>query len=319
LNSAGVFQWSTTSLSSLSNNRRPAIAADGSGGAIVGWASGNTGIFVQRVSAIGDRMWSPSNAGVQLCTAGNQCALIPDGAGGATVTWQDFRNGSNYNIFAQRVNATGATQWILNGVEVCVIQDDQLAPVIASDGGTGAIITWYDGRMVASGNDIYAQHIDVNGASLWTSNGLPVCKAADEQVDPAIAVDGAGGAFIAWHDRRSGTNNDIYIQRLTGSGQALAVPGEIQAPSTARAWPNPFLDRVQLGIVLTAAATVRLEVLDVRGRSIRVYEPGLLTAGTHALTWDGRSNDGRPAGAGLYFLRATGPGIALAQTVVRLE
>jgi hypothetical protein len=317
LNSSGVSQWPTTSLSGISNNRRPAIVADGSGGAIVAWASGNNGIFTQRVSSLGDKLWSPG-AGVQLCTAGNQCAMIPDGAGGATVTWQDFVTASNYNIYAQRVNGSGATQWITNGVEVCFVQDDQLAPTIVTDGGTGAIITWYDGRMFSSGDDIYAQRIDVNGASQWTPNGLPLCTATGDQQLPTIAIDGAGGAFVAWQDGRSGTN-DIYLQHLDGSGQALSVPGENQAPWSARTWPNPFLDRVQLAFVLPAAATVRLEVFDVRGRSIRAYAPGLLAAGDHVLAWDGRSSDGHPAGQGIYFLRAIGPGIALSRMVARLE
>jgi hypothetical protein len=319
LNSSGVSQWPTTSLSSISNNRRPAIVTDGSGGAVVAWATGNTGIYVQRVSSIGDKLWSPTNAGVMLCSAGNQCAMIPDGAGGATVTWQDFRTGTNYNIYAQRVDGLGATQWIMNGVEVCFVQDDQLAPTIVSDGGTGAIITWYDGRMLSSGDDIYAQRIDVNGVSQWTPDGLALCTATGDQQLPTIAMDGAGGAFVAWQDRRSGSNNDIYVHHVNSSGQALSVPGGNQAPWMARAWPNPFLDRVRLALVLPAATTVRLEVFDVRGRSIRAYELGLLTAGEHALTWDGRSGDGRPAGQGVYFLRANGPGITFSRSVVRLE
>ena len=111
LNSSGVSQWGNTVLSSLSNNRRPAIVADGSGGAVVAWASGNTGIFAQRVTSAGDRLWSPANTGVQVSTTGNQCTMVPDGAGGATVAWQDNRTGTNFNIFAQRVDGTGATQW----------------------------------------------------------------------------------------------------------------------------------------------------------------------------------------------------------------
>ena len=87
----------------------------------------------------------------------------------------------------------------------------------------------------------------------------------------------------------------------------------------ARSWPNPFLDRVRLEFVLPAATTVGLEVFDVSGRSIRAYEPGLLAAGDHILTWDGGSSDGRSAGHGIYFLRAAGPGITLSRTVVRLE
>jgi len=319
LNASGVSQWPNTSLSSLSNNRRPAIVTDGSGGAVVAWASGNTGIYVQRVTSTGVKLWSPPNAGVLLGPDGNQCSMIPDGAGGATVTWQDFRTGTNYNIYAQRVDGAGATQWIMNGVPVCMVQDDQLAPTIVSDGGTGAIVSWFDGRMFSSGDDIYAQRIDAAGASQWTLNGVALCTAANDQQDPTIAADGAGGAFVAWQDRRSGSHDDIYLQHGRSSGQVLSVPGENPASGMARALPNPFLDRVRLAFVLPAATTVRLEVFDIRGRSIRAYEPGLLGAGEHALAWDGRSSDGRPAGQGIYYLRVTGSGITLSRMVVRLE
>ena len=319
LDSSGVSQWPNTALSSLSNNRRPAIVTDGSGGAVVAWAAGNTGIFVQRVTSLGERLWPPNNAGVQLCTAGNQCAMIPDGAGGATVTWQDFRSNTNYNIYAQRVDGAGATQWLGDGVEVCFFQDDQLAPMIVSDGGTGAIITWYDQRLISTGDDIYVQRIDASGTSQWTPNGLALCTAPDDQRDPTIAADGSGGAFVTWQDRRNGTNDDIYIRHLNGSGQPVSVLEVNPATSMARVWPNPFLDRVQLAFVLPAAAAVRFEVFDARGRSTRAYEPGVLSGGAHSLTWDGRLSDGRPAGQGIYFLRVTGPGIALSRRVVRLE
>ncbi len=319
LSATGLGQWGTTILSNASNNRRPAIVTDGAGGAVVGWASGNTGIFVQRVSSVGDKLWSPTNAGVLLSADGNQCTMIPDGAGGAIVTWQDFRTGSNYNIFAQKLNGAGATQWVANGATVCMVQDDQLAPTIVSDGGTGAIITWYDGRFFSSAFDIYADRLDANGVSQWAANGVALCKAANDQQLPTIATDGAGGAFVAWQDRRTGSNEDIYVSRVYSTGLPLSVPGGTQVRETARAWPNPFLDRVQLAFVLPTAATVRLEILDVRGRIIRTYEPGLLTAGNHALAWDGRSSAGNPAGPGIYFLRATGLGLTLSRAVVRLE
>ena len=192
LNSAGTTIWSTTPLSSVSNNRRPAIVTDGAGGAVVGWAAGNTGIYVQRVNSLGDKLWPPNNTGVMLCSAGNQCAMIPDGAGGATVTWQDFRTGTNYNIFAQRVNGAGAPQWLMNGVPVCAVQDDQLAPVIVPDAGTGAVITWYDHRTPFTGDDIYAQHIDAAGLSQWTPDGSPLCTAADTSRIPRSRSTGRG-------------------------------------------------------------------------------------------------------------------------------
>ncbi len=318
LNSSGVSQWGTTILGTLTNNRRPAIVTDGAGGAVVGWAAGNTGIFVQRVTSVGNRAWSPTNAGVQLNTTGNQCTMIPYGAGGATVAWQDFQTGTNYNIFAQRVDGNGATQWIANGVPVCFVQGDQLAPMIVPDGGTGAILTWYDGRSFALGDDIYAQRINAAGASQWTPDGSGVCTVVGSQQHPTIAADAAGGAFVCWQDARSGTY-DIYFHHLNASGTVLSVPGENLTTTMARAWPNPFHASVRLAFVLPVAATVRLEVFDIRGRSMRAYEHETLAAGERSLAWDGRASDGTPAGPGIYYLRVTGPGIALSRRVVRLE
>ena len=68
--------------------------------------------------------------------------ITSDGAGGAIVTWMDYRSGNNYDIYAQRVNASGSVQWTANGVALCTATGDQLYPTITSDGAGGAIVTW---------------------------------------------------------------------------------------------------------------------------------------------------------------------------------
>ena len=203
---------------------------------------------------------------------------------------------------------------------MCTAQDDQLAPTIVSDGGTGAIITWFDGRRFAFGDDIYVQRIDATGTSQWAPDGLALCTAADDQQYPTIAIDGAGAHSLPGRTGAAGTNNDIYVQHVNGSGLALSVPGENQASGMARAWPNPFRDHVRLALVLPTATTVRSGGLRCpRAGASGAYEPGLLAAGEHALTWDGRSSDGHPAGQGIYFLRVTGLSISLSRAVVRLQ
>jgi hypothetical protein len=245
--------------------------------------------------------------------------MIPDGSGGATVTWQDFRSGTNYNIYAQRVSSLGVAQWIANGAEGCFFTDDQLSPTIVSDGGTGAIISWFDARSQASSDDIYVERINSAGASQWTPNGMPICTAANDQEYPTVASDGAGGAFVAWQDRRSGTNYDIYAHRVNPDGAVLSVRPDSEASSTVRVWPDPFSDRVRIAFVLPAATRVRMDVVDVGGRMVRGLGTALLPAGANEFTWDGRTNDGREAGEGVYFLRVIGQGIAFSRSVVRLK
>ncbi|MEO5618803.1 MAG: FlgD immunoglobulin-like domain containing protein [Candidatus Eisenbacteria bacterium] len=316
LNASGVAQWGTTSLTGTTNNNAPAIVPDGAGGAVISWAGG--GIFAQRVSSAGVKEWN-GNAGVALATTGTMPTMIPDGSGGATVTWQDFRSGTNFNIYAQRVSSLGAPQWIANGAEVCFVTDDQLSPTIVSDGGTGAIISWFDARSQASGDDIYVARINSSGASQWTPDGMPLCTAANDQEYPTVASDGAGGAFVAWQDRRSGTNYDIYAHHVNPAGAVLAVRPESEASSMVRVWPAPFSDRVRIVFVLPAATRVRMDVVDVGGRMVRALGTALLAAGANEFTWDGRTNDGRQAGDGVYFLRVNGQGIAFSRSVVRLN
>ncbi len=57
----------------------------------------------------------------------------------------------------------------------------------------------------------------------WIEDGVPVCPSLGDQWYAYIASDGAGGAFIAWYEVRSGIayDFDIYAQRIGGDGDIL--------------------------------------------------------------------------------------------------
>ena len=44
-------------------------------------------------------------------------------------------------------------------------------------------------------------------------------------------------------------------------------------------------------------------VFDLSGRRVRTLLEGVLPAGERTVVWDGRSNDGRSAKSGVYFVR----------------
>jgi hypothetical protein len=166
-------------------------------------------------------LWT--DGGIPVCTGmGPQYsqAMISDGAGGTIITWYDIR-GLNYDIYAQRLDASGAAMWDAAGVPVCTATGTQHDPKITSDGAGGAIIVWQDSR---SGSDIYAQRIDGSGAVQWASDGLPVCSEAHDQRDPLIVPDGTGGAIVVWIDERS-SYFDLFAQRIDGSGTILWQTG----------------------------------------------------------------------------------------------
>ncbi len=177
-----------------------------------------------------------------------EVAICSDGAGGAIIAWQDYRSGSNYDIYAQRVRADGNVAWTTGGVAICTQTSVQLYPKICSDGAGGAIIAWQDFR--GGSFDIYAQKIIASGVVTWTGNGVVVCAVAitNEQY-PELCSDGAGGAIITWQDERSGLN--IYAQRvLSSTGVSNWTPNGILVASSSGAYPEICSDEAG-GAVMT--------------------------------------------------------------------
>jgi len=210
------------------------IAPDGSGGAIIAWRDDRNGalngdIFAQRVYSNGQTAWN--SAGVPVCTAANDqtyLRMISDGAGGAIITWEDFRLGNSVDIYAQRIDGRGRIQWQTDGVAVCSANDAQRGPQIVTDAQGGAIVAWIDLRhpILPPQYDVYAQRISSAGATQWASNGAPICTARDDQYlnfQASMVADGSGGAIIAWHDERAGGFGfqDIYAQRVDDQGATL--------------------------------------------------------------------------------------------------
>jgi hypothetical protein len=179
----------------MGNEYGPQITPDGAGGAIITWRDSRSGvndIYVQRVDASGNVLWTAD--GVAICTATAhqyEPQITWDGAGGAVMTWHDDRTG-NTDIYVQRVDASGNVLWTADGVAICTATGNQDDTQITSDGAGGAIITWRDYRNGTA--DIYAQSVDRNG--YW---GYP---APEIQVARDIPEDEGGFVTLAWDASR---------------------------------------------------------------------------------------------------------------------
>jgi hypothetical protein len=228
VSAAGVPLWTTNGVvvcSAVGGQVFPTLASDGAGGVILTWYdarnSGQNDIYAQRVNAAGIPQWTTD--GVAICTlAGDQSnpQIVSDGAGGAIITWQDFRSLTTYDVYAQRVNGSGAVQWTGNGVVLSASANDQTLPVIVADGAGGAIVIWQDQRAGVGVYDIYGQRVNAAGAAQWTGNGIGFCVATANQLVPRIVPDGVGGAISTWYDQRNG-NSDIFAQHTTAAGTML--------------------------------------------------------------------------------------------------
>jgi hypothetical protein len=254
------------------------IVPDGSGGAILAWCdygNGNFDIYSQKIDSTGTVQWAAG--GVAVCTAASDQrwpVLVADGSGGAIIAWLDARGGSS-DIYAQRVNASGSTEWTQNGVALCAAAGDQTSLDIASDGAGGAIVAWQDYR---NGNDdVYAQRVSFAGEPLWMADGVAVCAMAGaDQDDPAIMADGMGGAFVMWADRRAARPR-IYGQRLNAGGYTQWAPDGVAISTAAEFYQmDPMMVTDRAGGAIIAWCDYRGGVTDYDIYAQRVDGSGTL-------------------------------------------
>jgi hypothetical protein len=204
----------------------PNIVSDGAGGAIMAWWDKRAGfvetdIYAQRIDADGKIQWKPG--GIPICKApGAQqdFDIISDGAGGAIIAWQDYRDSNDApDIYAQRVSINGITLWTPDGIAISKEKGEQAYASLIRDGKNGVIIAWHDNR---NGNDdIYAQRIDANGHPVWKEKGIMVCTYTGNQMFADAASDGNGGAIIVWMDDRNEKGWDVYTQHIDSEGKIL--------------------------------------------------------------------------------------------------
>jgi len=287
----------------------PAITSDGAGGALVAWVdlrSAPAKIAVQHVFASGDidPVWPHFGRTVvgnpdSLAGAfGGQfhAALVPDGAGGAIIAWQDDRSAvTETDVYAKHILADGKADeaWPANGTGLAVIAGLQDEPVAVTDGAGGAIVAWMDTRPGASVADVYAQHVLASGLvdPLWPVNGLAVGTAPGAQEFPAIVQDGVGGAVITWFDRRNGvTGFDVYAQHVLTTGTV-----DPTWPADGRALCTAAGEQVDAAIVSDNAGGAVVSWTDGRvAGETHIFAQHVLASGAIDAGWpvDGRAVSG---------------------------
>ncbi|MBN1163820.1 MAG: T9SS type A sorting domain-containing protein [Candidatus Krumholzibacteriota bacterium] len=222
----GEILWRSNGVSASGNDQdreffRQAVP-DGSGGVILTWMDhrgGGVDIYAQRISAEGNPLWDPDGLYISPAEEDNYYpVIIADGAGGATIAWQSGID-STSQIFIQKLDEYGNMEWPAGGLAVSTEQGS-INPSLLADGAGGVIVAWIS---TSTGTGILAQRISAAGTRQWGDSGRPVCPGGVVHGFVPLCGDGAGGAIIAWHDIRGG-NHDIYVQRISASGDPLWDP-----------------------------------------------------------------------------------------------
>jgi hypothetical protein len=146
------------------DQQSPDIIADGAGNAIVCWEDfrdGNVDVYAQKIDPFRKTLWT--YGGVAVCTENHdqwKPKFAYSGGPNFVVAWRDTR-GDEF-VGAQALNASGATVWQADGVEVLEGELNTDGYDFATDGAGGLLATTSADRLSAD-RDVYAQMINFHG------------------------------------------------------------------------------------------------------------------------------------------------------------
>ncbi len=107
---------------------------------------------------------------------------------------------------------------------------------------------------------------------------------------------------------------------LLSSDNSVSVDdGQGTGPSFAPVSPNPSRGTASFRLALPSSARVTLELFDVNGRRVRTVIDDRFEAGPVSASWDGRTESGEEAPAGLFFAVLHVDGRRFSRTLVRLR
>jgi hypothetical protein len=109
-----------------------------------------------------------------------------------------------------------------------------------------------------------------------------------------------GGALSGMSGSTTGT-----IRMNTGRPvETNSVPGDLLGRKIKLSnRPNPFGSGTTIEYRLANPANVDLSIFDASGKRVRTLTKVRMPTGPHAMFWDGRNDDGRKLGSGVYFIK----------------
>ena len=236
----------------------------------------------------------------------------------AFLIWQDFRNGSDFEIYGDVLNLSNGSLESSGNIQFSVDTTNQYNPKAVSVQSNEFFVVWEDERgyynvdpLLINGVDLYGSGYIIGSGMTTEPNGIPICIAYHKQQNINITKHQGEEYFLDWIDYRSSGKEDLanYYGRTlmkadllssttACNGCALHLPQEFQLLS---AYPNPFNGSLTFSFELPEKQAVNFAVYDLKGSKVydRLYIPGV--GGTYNVYWNAVNNLGQPVSAGIYI------------------
>ncbi|MCK4655332.1 MAG: T9SS type A sorting domain-containing protein, partial [Candidatus Cloacimonetes bacterium] len=259
-------------------------------------------IYGQIVTEDGTTLWEDD--GIPLVSLENDQSLsnflYNDGI---VLVWEDFRSGTNYDIYMQKFDENGNEIWQDNGVEVIVDNFNQQSPYLVSDGEDYMIFC--ENYESEGQSNLFAQMLDENGDLIpgWPEDGVVICDAIKNQKKP-MAVTDSDYSYVIYEDTRSSGKTDIYnIYAQKVRFEPVDVDeDEIHHESYVlnQNYPNPFKSSTAISFNLNPSTLkkAKVKIYNIKGQQVRS-----INAESNKLFWNGKDNSGKSVANGIYLYR----------------
>ncbi len=234
INGNGTMAWTTDGVPVCEANGYqyfPLVRAAASY-SLIGWGderSGSKGIWYQKLDAAGAAELTVDGDTLAWGISGDASGarLVQDNSGKIFVLFLDQRFGNaGFSAYVQIVDTLGNTYLEKDGRPICPnpiysLDKEQVFLDACSDGNQGAIAVWEDHRDSNPFAQIYAQRVLGDGTLQWGEAGIQVSPYNDQQLEPQVVADDAGGALVAWFAPSPTWDNNVYAARLSSSGSQI--------------------------------------------------------------------------------------------------
>ena len=232
----------------------------------------------------------------------------------ALVCWEDFRLGTEYDVYCRYISSSGSGWSLSNEFELAgqsnSLGGNQTNPFVFSD-NSNFLVAWEDSRNDVY-TDIYFQELNDNGIVL-TDGGQLLCDADFDQLNPQIGLLSYGSDIpypngssylIYWDDMRSSGKeflNNIFAQSYTpGAEDDLSNDSYLMYDfKIESAYPNPFNPSVSIDFSIDRSDFVKLSIYDIKGREVATLFQDYLNVGSYSKDWQ----PSQETSSGLYFVR----------------
>ncbi len=95
----------------------------------------------------------------------------------------------------------------------------------------------------------------------------------------------------------------IHCYRLVDPSAAVD-PNATPIPAIeCKVSPNPFKQSTSILYQLSKTADTELNIYNLKGQKVKTLSKSRQTPGEHTVLWDGRDQNAKPCGTGIYFLQ----------------